>query len=88
MTDERLVNELTGEAMTLGDYIAATRAIERSIFRLDNTINDLKSSLKAAKEDKLKAIAALRANAREVRLRSKPTAIRGRATTKVEKPRP
>lgn len=85
MADERLVNEMTGEAMTLADYIANTRALERTIFRLDNTINDLKSSLKAAKEDKLKAIAALRSNAREVRLRSKPTAIRGRATTRAEK---
>jgi len=85
VAEERLVNEMTGEAMTLSDYIANTRSLERTIFRLDNTINDLKSSLKGAKEDKLKAIAALRSNAREVRLRSKPTAIgRGRAT-KVEK---
>lgn len=85
MPEERLVNEMTGEAMTLADYIANTRSLERAIFRLDNTINDLKSSLKAAKEDKLKAIAALRANAREVRLRSKPTAIRGRSIPKAER---
>lgn len=79
MADERLVNEMTGEALTLSEYIANTRSLEGVIFRLDNTINDLKSTLKAAKEDKVKAIAALRANAREVRLRSTPTAIRGRA---------
>lgn len=76
---------MTGEAMTLQAYIASMRAAERDIFRIDNTINDLKSSLKAAKEEKLKAVAVLRANAREIRLRSKPTAIgRGRAA-KVEK---
>lgn len=84
MPDE-LVNEMTGEAMTLREYIDQGRAIERSIFRLDNAIDDLKSSLKAAQEDRLKAFSALRANAREVRLRSRPAAIRGRATTKAEK---
>lgn len=74
MRDE-LVNELSGEVMTLREYVDRGRALERAIFRLDNSINDLKSSLKAAKEEKLKAIAELRSNAREVRLRSRPTAI-------------
>jgi len=63
-----LVNEETGETMTLGDYLAQARAIERAIFRLDNTVNDLKSSLKAAKGDHVKAVSALRAVVREIKL--------------------
>lgn len=81
---ERLVNEMTGEVLTLADYIHQARSQEKAIYRLDRTIDDLKSSLKAAKEDHSKAVSALRTTAREIRLRSKSTATRKRAT-KVEK---
>lgn len=65
---DTLVNELTGETMSLGHFVSESRSIERQIFRLDNTINDLKSSLKAAKEDRIKAVSALRAIVRESQL--------------------
>lgn len=84
MADERLVNEMTGETMTLAEYVAQSRQLEKDIFRLDRTIDDLKSSLKSAKEDHMKAVSALRANAREIRLRSKLRAIRGRRAVAVK----
>lgn len=82
---EELFNELTGETMSLREHIDTGRRIEREIFKLDNVLNDLKSSLKAAKEDRLKAISRLRENAREIRLKSRPTAIRGRVAQKTVK---
>lgn len=79
---EYLLNEMTGETLTMTEYVAQARQLEKDIFRLDRTIDDLKSSLKAAKEDHSKAVSALRANAREIRLRSKPTAMRSRPPAK------
>lgn len=75
-----LVNELTGEAMTVREYVDQQRAIERQIGRLDNTIADLRASLKAAKGDRDKAVAALRSVVRESKLRGKiaPVSQRGK----------
>lgn len=67
-TRDELVNELTGETLTLANYVDQVRSIERQIFRLDNTIADLKSSVKAAREDRDKAVSALRSAAREIKL--------------------
>jgi hypothetical protein len=65
---DRLVNELTGEELGIDDYLRANRAIERQIFRIDNVNAELKSTLKANKEEREKLIASLRSNAREIRL--------------------
>lgn len=63
-----LVNELTGESMSVEEYVTANRAIERRIFRLDNSIADLKATLKQTKGERDKEVSALRANAREIKL--------------------
>lgn len=67
MSREQFVNENTGEVMSPAEYHRAVRAVENNIFRLDRTIDDLKSSLKAAREDREKTIAALRSLARDSR---------------------
>lgn len=63
-----LVNELTGESLSVEEYVTANRAIERRIFRLDNSIADLKATLKQTKGERDKEVSALRANAREIKL--------------------
>ena len=62
------VNEDTGETMTLGDYIAQQRDLEREILRLDGAIDALKNSLKSAKGDRDKAIYDLRATVRQAKI--------------------
>lgn len=63
-----LVNEQTGESLSVEAYVTGQRAIERRIFRLDNAIADLKATLKQTKGERDKEVAALRANAREIKL--------------------
>lgn len=70
MPRERFINEYTGEVMTAAEYHRAVREVEQNIFRLDRAIDELKSSLKGAKEDREKAIAALRSLARDSRYKA------------------
>ena len=74
MTD--LVNELTGESMSIDDYVSLNRATERRIFRLDNTIAELKSTLKATKVERDKEVAQLRSTAREIKLLARREPVR------------
>lgn len=67
MSREQFVNEYTGETWTAAEYHRAVRQVENEIFRLDRAIDELKSSLKSAREDREKAVAALRALARDSR---------------------
>ncbi len=64
-----LVNEGTGETMSLTEYIAQQREIERDIMRLDAAIETHKEALKAAKDGKEKAVRDLRATVREIKMR-------------------
>jgi hypothetical protein len=66
--DLNLVNEATGEVMTLVDYLAQQRDIEREITRLDAAIETHKECLKAAKDGKDKAVRDLRACIRESKM--------------------
>ncbi len=68
MTRESIVNELTGEVSLPAEFVASLRTVERSIFRLDNTIAAYKADLKAAKMEREKAIANLRAMVREAKM--------------------
>jgi hypothetical protein len=63
-----LVNELTGESMSVEDYVVQNRAIERRIGRLDNTIADLKATLKQTKGERDKEVSALRSSVRETKM--------------------
>lgn len=74
-----LVHEVTGEAMTVRDYVDQQRAIEKRIGRLDNNIADLRATLKAEKGERDKAVAALRSLIRESKWRGKVTAVSPRA---------
>lgn len=70
------VNEDTGETMTLADYIAQQRMIERDIMRLDAAIDTHKEALKAAKDGKDKAVRDLRATVREIKILGSETTRR------------
>jgi predicted RNA-binding protein len=63
-----LMNEETGEVVTLADYLAQQREIEREITRLDAAIDTHKECLKAAKDGKDKAVRDLRASIRESKM--------------------
>ncbi len=67
-TGESVVNELTGEIAPPSAFVSSLRSVERSIFRLDNAIADLKADLKAARMEREKAIAALRSMVRESKI--------------------
>jgi hypothetical protein len=68
MSDMELMNEETGEVLTLADYLAQQREIEREILRLDSAIEMHRESLKAAKDGQKKAYRDLRATVREIKV--------------------
>jgi predicted negative regulator of RcsB-dependent stress response len=83
MARELFLNEATGESMTGVEYHRALKLQEREVFRFDRAVDHLQSSLKAAKEDRLKAIAVLRSLARDFRAqvdRPKVVKIKNRET--------
>lgn len=76
------VNEDSGETLTLAEYIARQRDIERDIMRLDAAIETHKESLKAAKDGKDKAVRDLRATVREIKILGAETTRRRRSRKK------
>lgn len=68
---EIFVNESSGETLTLDDFLAEQRRIERDMTRLDVAIETHKEALKAAKDGKEKAVRDLRATIREIKLRTR-----------------
>jgi hypothetical protein len=68
MSDMELMNEETGEVLTLTDYLAQQQEIEREILRLDSAIEMHRESLKAAKDGQKKAYRDLRATVREIKI--------------------
>lgn len=63
-----LVNATTGEMVTLEDYFAAARGIERQIGHLDRRIADAKEDLKDMKIGRETAVKELRAIVREMQV--------------------
>lgn len=81
---ESIVNELTGEVALPRDFLAALHAVERRVFRLDNTITAQKADLKAAKVEREKAIGELRSMVREAKMHIR-AARRGKVQTSAQK---
>jgi phosphoenolpyruvate-protein kinase (PTS system EI component) len=65
--DREFLNEQTGETLTLDDYLAQQRHLEREITRFDAAIANLRADLSAAKKGKERAYADLRATVREIK---------------------
>lgn len=76
MADSEFVNEQTGETMSLADYVAQQRSIEREITRFDDAIASLRADLKAAKGAREKALGHLRATVREMKILARTSAKR------------
>lgn len=72
-----LVHQLTGEVLSVEEYLDASRVIEREIGKLDRALVDCKEESKELKMAREKAVKDLRAIVREMNVVA-PRGRRGR----------